>query len=125
MAAQATQSTTTDRVNLVYDSMIGDKSVEVELPFRLLVLGDYTLNEASEYFSDQEPVVLSAPGIDPLFSRYQPEITLEVNNCLVDDGSSLALSFRFRTLTDFNPDQLVRNSRELSSVIKFIADPGC
>ena len=124
MAAQATQSTTTDRVNLVYDSMIGDKSVEVELPFRLLVLGDYTLNEASEYFSDQEPVVLSAPGIDPLFSRYQPEITLEVNNCLVDDGSSLALSFRFRTLTDFNPDQLVRNSRELSSVIKFIADLG-
>ena len=124
MAAQATQSTATDRVNLVYDSMIGDKSVEVELPFRLLVLGDYTLNEASEYFSDQEPVVLSAPGIDPLFSRYQPEITLEVNNCLVDDGSSLALSFRFRTLTDFNPDQLVRNSRELSSVIKFIADLG-
>ena len=124
MAEQATQSTTTDRVNLVYDSMIGDKSVEVELPFRLLVLGDYTLNESSEYFSDQEPVVLKTPGIDSLFLRYQPEITLTVKNCLVDDGSSLALSFRFRTLKDFDPDQLVRNSRELSSIIKFITDLG-
>jgi type VI secretion system protein ImpC len=124
MAEQATQSTASDRINLVYESMIGDKAEEIELPLRLLVLGDYTLNESSEYFSDQEPVVLKTPGIDSLFLRYQPEITLTVKNCLVDDGSSLALSFRFRTLKDFDPDQLVRNSRELSSIIKFITDLG-
>lgn len=124
MAEQATQSTTTDRVNLVYESMVGDRAEEIELPLRLLVLGDYTLNESSEYFTDQDPVVLKTPGIDTLFLRYQPEITLTMKNCLVDDGSSLTLSFRFRTLADFDPDQLVRNSRELSSIIKFITDLG-
>lgn len=124
MAEQASQSTTTDRVNLVYESMIGDRVEEVELPLRLLVLGDYTLNEASEYFNDQEPVVLNAPGIDVLFLKFKPEITLTLNNCLVDDGSSLTLSFSFRALTDFNPDQLVRNSKELSSIIRFINELG-
>ena len=124
MADQARQSITTDRVNLVYESIVGDRTEEIELPLRLLVLGDYTRNEASDYFSDQIPVILNAPAMDALFGKFQPEITLTVKNCLVDDGSNLTLAFQFRTLTDFDPDQLVRNSRELSSVVKFINDLG-
>ena len=124
MVEQATQSTTTDRVNLVYKSVVGDNTVDVELPLRLLVLGDYTLNQASEFFGGQEPVVLKSPAMDPLFMKFQPEITLKLKNCLLDDGSDLVLTFSFRMLTDFNPDQLVRNCRELSSVFNFIADLG-
>ena len=124
MANQANQSTATDRVNLVYESMVGDRAEQIELPLRLLVLGDYTMNEVSAYFSDQVPVILNASSVDTLFTKFQPKTTLTVRNCLVDDDSSLRLSFGFRALTDFNPDQLVRNSRELSSVVKFIDDLG-
>jgi len=124
MAEQATQSTTTDRVNLVYESMVGNRAEEIELPLRLLVLGDYTLNEASEYFSNQDPVVLDSAEIDSLFLKFKPQITLKLKNCLIDDGSEIMLTFNFRALSDFDPDQLIRNSTELSSVISFIANLG-
>ena len=45
-----------ERVNIVYKSSVGDQTEEVELPLKLLMLGDYTGKTSDETVEDRSPV---------------------------------------------------------------------
>ena len=45
-----------ERVNIVYKSSVGDQTEEVELPLKLLMVGDYTGKSSDETVEDRAPV---------------------------------------------------------------------
>ena len=45
-----------ERVNIVYRPATGDAQAEVELPLKLLVLGDYTLRNDDTPIEDLKPI---------------------------------------------------------------------
>ena len=100
-----------ERINLVYRS--GDKQtgIDVELPFRALVLGDFSQSEASEVFNGQTPVSVNLDNINDVMKGLGIELVFSVRNCLMDDESSdhLAITLPITAIADFNPQMIVNN----------------
>lgn len=116
-----TSNASIDRVNLVYESKVGEKSVEVELPFKLLVLGDFTRDERSAYFETQQPVMLNQDqsSLSTLFSKFKPTLNLQLANKLQNDGSELQVELKFDRLDDFSPQRLMQQIPWLEKIQHF------
>jgi len=109
MANSSQQSV--ERVNLVYRS--GDKKtgMDVELPFRTLVLGDFTQSGVSEVFDGQTPVSVTTDNINDVIKGLGIELVIDVPDCLMDDESSdnLTITLPLTAISDFSPQTIVGN----------------
>ena len=101
------QNNPVDRVKLVYKTSIGGIEQEIELPFRLLVCGDFTCNEDSQYFDGQEVHVISDNTLEPLFLKFTPSISIRVENKLLKDEGELVLDYKFLSIEDFSPERII------------------
>ena len=110
-----------DRVNLVYKTSVGGVEQEIELPFRLLVCGDFTCDERSQYFDGQQIHIISDKGLDTLFLKLQPAISVRVENKLLKDGSDLALDYKFSSMQDFNPENIMAGTPAFRVLQDFVA----
>jgi len=109
----------TDRINLVYQSMTGDRSEEVELPFKVLVLSDLTRDDRSAYFGDEPVVRLTEANIGILFQQLQPKLDLNVEDCLSEQGGELTVQLSFQSIEDFTPARVMRSVPALASLLAF------
>ena len=120
--ATSTQQTA-DRVNLIYQSKSGDRVEDVELPFKVMVLADFTSDERSEVFEDQVPVKLVSSKIDILFQRFKPRLDLRVSEKLSEKSSEesedLLVQLEFKSLNDFTPEKVIESMPALAGLVKF------
>ncbi|MCK5001620.1 MAG: type VI secretion system contractile sheath large subunit [Gammaproteobacteria bacterium] len=114
------QNNSVDRVNLVYKTTIGGVEQEIELPFRLLVCGDFTCDERSEYFDGQEIIPIKENDLRPLFLKIQPSIKISVENKLLNDDSELVLEYTFQSIDEFRPEHIVRKTDIFVTIQNFI-----
>jgi type VI secretion system protein ImpC len=110
-----------DRVNLVYKTSVAGVEQEIELPFRLMVCGDFTCDERSQYFDGQEVHAITEKTLAPLFLRYKPSATIRVENKLLQDDSDLVLDYQFNSIEDFNPENLITKTEVFGALQRFIA----
>jgi type VI secretion system protein ImpC len=89
MAEAAKQAS--DRVNLTYKSKVGDRVEDVELPFKVMVLVDLTLDDRSDVFDQQKPIRLDSDKIDIIFQQLKPALNLKVEDKLSEDEGDLLL----------------------------------
>lgn len=108
-----------DRVNLVYESRSGDRVEEVELPFKVLVLTDFTLDERSEIFDGQTPIKLDSPRIEILFQQLKPALNLTLKDCLSDEEGDLLVQMAFLKIDDFSPAKVMESVPALSALARF------
>lgn len=116
MAEPATTQSV-ERINLVYRSdALGE---EVELPLRVLVLADFTLDARSAEFIEQEPVHVSPDSIDAVLAGLAPALHMQVEDCLSDlPMGPLDIDLVFRELKDFSPDRVVLQVPSCASLIE-------
>jgi type VI secretion system protein ImpB len=87
-----------ERVNIVYRPATGDAKEEVELPLKLLIVGD-NFNE-----------VLKAQNLN---------LDLTVPNKLSGEpDEEMSVSLKFESIKDFDPEAIARNSTELSKLLE-------
>jgi type VI secretion system protein ImpB len=56
-----------ERVNITYKPATGDAQAEVELPLKILVLGDFTQKADDRTVDDREPINVSIRPAPPRF----------------------------------------------------------
>jgi type VI secretion system protein ImpC len=108
-----------DRVNLTYESKVGDRVEVVELPFRVLVLVDLTRDERSEFFDQQQPIRIDSNTIDTLFQQLKPTLNLKVDDKLSDDDGDLLLQMSFDSIHSFLPAQVMDAVPAIAALIRF------
>ena len=109
-----------ERVNIVYKTDVGDAQEEVELPFRFLVVGDFTGKEQPDVPVEQRTLVsVDKTNFDDVLAGQQVATDLSVPNELTDntDGEELAVSLRFENMKDFSPDAITQQVPELSGLV--------
>jgi type VI secretion system protein ImpB len=108
-----------ERVNIVYRPATEGAQAEVELPLKLLVLGDYTLRDDDTPLEDLEPVPVDKDNFDAVLAAQAPRLELQVPDMLSRQrGCTLALDLRFTRLDDFSPDALVAQVPQLRSLLE-------
>ncbi len=109
------------RVQISYDVQVGDAIELKELPFVLGVLGDFTgqPTEPLARLKDRRFVDVNPDNFDSVLESMRPHLAFSVENKLSEDADAgdLKVSLNFRTLEDFEPEQVARQIRPLRELL--------
>src|SRR6185436_18380591 len=108
-----------ERVNIVYRPATGDAKQEVELPLKLLVVGDFTLREDDTPVEDRKPIDVDKSNFNDVLKGQKLSLDIAVPNRLDDKAKDeqLAVKLNFESLRDFEPDAIVEKVPELKNLI--------
>lgn len=101
------------RVNIRLDLHTGGAQKKVELPLKLLVVGDYSNGKEQRPLSEREKVNINKNNFNSVMAEFSPTASLTVENTLAADGSEENISLSFNHLNDFRPEQVARNIPQL------------
>jgi type VI secretion system protein ImpB len=105
------------RVNIVISDRLRG-GAEPELPFRMLVMGDYTLKQDKRAISDRAPIDINKSNFDSVMQSFNLGLDLSVQNKIVGTGE-LPVSLKFGTLKDFRPESIARQVPQLKNLLEF------
>ena len=108
-----------ERVNIVYRPATGDAKEEVELPLKLLIIGDYTLQQDDRMVEDREPVNIDKDNFNEVQKAQNLNMDITAPNKLADDpDAEISVSLKFDSLKDFEPESIVKNTPELNKLLE-------
>lgn len=106
-----------ERINIVYRSGAGVDSQDIELPFRVLVVGAFT-NQLSDY-DTEHPVSVNVNNLDDVIKSLNIVITISVVNRLHDNSSKhIEIEIPIESMHDFTPDGIVRKVPEIQELLE-------
>ncbi len=109
-----------ERINITYKPATGDAQAEVELPLKLLVVGDYTQRADDRPVEERAPINVDKDNFQEVLKAQKLSLDMSVPNRLQSENSdeSLAVSMKFESLADFEPDAIVEKIPELKSILE-------
>ena len=106
-----------ERVNITYKSSVGDAQVEVELPLKMLFIGDYTGRADDTPVEERRPINIDKDNFQQVLKEQKLAVDLAVPNKLSEEAGTMAVSLQFQKLSDFGPDALVEQVPELRALM--------
>ncbi|WP_296304005.1 type VI secretion system contractile sheath small subunit [uncultured Desulfovibrio sp.] len=109
-----------ERVNIVYRPATGDAREEVELPLKIMVLGDFTRREDDRPVEDRAPVAVDKNNFNDVMKGQNLGMTISVPDKLTDGDpdARMAVTLHFDDINDFTPDAIVRQVPELERLLE-------
>lgn len=108
-----------ERINITFKPAVGGAQEEVELPLKLLVLGDFSQRADLRKLEDRKPIGIDKHTLDEVLAKQALSLTLSVPNRLQDqaDVDELAIQVRINAMKDFNPANLVEQIPALQKLM--------
>lgn len=104
------------RVNIaISDRLRG--GAEPELPFRLLVMGDYTMKDDKRPIAEREPLDINKSNFDSVMQSYNLGLDTSVADRISGEGE-MAVSLKFGTLKDFRPESIAKQVPQLNNLLE-------
>lgn len=124
MAKESTQHTLdrvrAPRVQITYDVETGGAIEKKELPFVMGVLGDYSGNPADPLprMKDRKFVNIDRDNFNDVLKGCKPRLTFQVENNLQKDGTKMGVELNFRSMADFEPENVARQLEPLNKLLE-------
>lgn len=111
-----------ERVNIVYKPAT-DGAEEVELPLKILAIGDYTGREDDRALEDRKPINIDKDNFNEVMEKHELKADINVEDRLSggDDDAELAVSLKFKNLKDFTPEGVANQVPELKKLLELRA----
>ena len=113
------------RVKLTFKQRCGDaKGEKTELPFKMLVMGNYQGANANVSFRERTSINIDKNNFNRVMHTASPRLKATIPNYLLKtkSGSSksqdLALNIFFRAMEDFHPDNIICQEPSLRRLYK-------
>ena len=112
-----------ERINIVYKPA-GDAQKDVELPLKMLMMGDYTLRTDDRLLEDRKPVSVDKDNFNDVMKAHDLQLNLEVPNRLktaqgsTDPAEELKTKLTFKNIRDFEPDRVAQQVPELNRLLE-------
>ncbi|WP_395344306.1 type VI secretion system contractile sheath small subunit [Ningiella sp. W23] len=108
-----------ERVNITYKAYTDGASEEIELPNKLLVVGDFTMREEDDEIQERETISVDSNNFNDVMAKQNLKIDMVVENKLSeDDDDDIPISLDVKNIRDFEPENVVRSVPELNSLLE-------
>ncbi len=108
-----------ERVNIVYRPSLGDAKEEVELPLKMLVVGDFTGAPGDRAVEKREPVNIDKDNFNEVLKAQKISLNLSVPNRLAADmEAELNVSLRVESMKDLGPEAIVEQVPEMRRLLE-------
>lgn len=105
------------RINLKLALHTGGAQKKVELPLKILTVGDFSNGKETRVLSEREKINVNKNNFDSVLSEFNPEINLSVPNTLTGDGEEENIRLQFSCMKDFEPEQVARQIPQLRAML--------
>lgn len=105
------------RVNISLDLHTGSGRKRVELPLKLLVMGDYSAGKEQRTLAERQRINIDKNNFDAVLSEMNPAATIVAENTLAGDGSAMEVALNFKSMKDFSPEHVARQIPELRALM--------
>ncbi|WP_108651614.1 type VI secretion system contractile sheath small subunit [Dongshaea marina] len=109
------------RLMIQYDTRVEGQPKKKELPFRMMVMGDFSQGKSKDA---QLPIEERAPralqnGLDAALKDMDISVNMNVPNSITPSKSTmLDINYKFNKLADFQPDRIAQKVPELNALLK-------
>ncbi len=108
-----------ERVNIVYRPATGDAQEEVELPLKLLVMGDFTGKPDDRPLEEREPINIDKDNFDEVLKAQGIGLSVTVPNKISGEpDDEMSVDLTFESMKDFNPEEVAKKVPELNKLLE-------
>ena len=108
-----------ERVNIVYKPAIDGAQEDVELPLKMLVLGDFTGNTDDRPLEKRDPQNIDKDNFNDILKAQNITMNLSVPNRLVNEkDQDINVKLRVESMKDFGPEALIEQIPELKRLME-------
>jgi type VI secretion system protein ImpB len=109
----------TERVNIVYKPATGNMQEQVELPLKMLMMGDFTGRQDDRPLEDRAPINVDRMNFTEVMAQQDLKVNISVADKLSnEEGTNLPVSLQFKSLADFAPESIVNQVPELRKLLE-------
>lgn len=105
------------RINIKLDLHTGGAQKKVELPLKLMMMGDYSNGKEQRALCERSKISIDKNNFNSVLAEFSPRLKLAVENTLVGDGSDASVDLSFRHMKDFEPEQVARQIPQLRALL--------
>jgi type VI secretion system protein ImpB len=107
-----------ERVNIIYRPATGDAKEEVELPLKVMVMGDFTLKDNDTPVEERKSISVDKDNLDEVLRAQNLELKTTVKSTLSKEpGAQMNVSLDFKSMKDFDPDAIIQKVPELKQML--------
>lgn len=110
-----------ERINITYKSS-GSGEAQVELPLKILMLGDYTGRKDDRTVEDRKPINVDKDNFNDVMRDQRLGVDINVADKLSGaGGGELGMHLDFQSLKDFTPEGIAAQVPELRQLLELRA----
>jgi type VI secretion system protein ImpB len=108
------------RVHITYDIETNGAMQQKELPFVMGVMGDYSGDNAEnkKALKDRKFSQIDRDNFNEVMNNISPNLDLKVENTLEGDGSEIPVNLDFKSMEDFEPQNIVNKVDPLKKLME-------
>jgi type VI secretion system protein ImpB len=108
-----------ERINITYKPAIGNAQEDVELPLKLLFIGDYTGRADPRPLEDRKPINIDKDNFQQVLAEHNVDVQLTVPDLLSGEkDATLDVKLKFKNLKDFGPEAVALQVPELRRLLE-------
>jgi type VI secretion system protein ImpB len=105
------------RVNITLNVETQGAQIKRELPFKILVMGDYSAGKSAIPLSKRTRYSLNHNTLSQMMTALSPSLSINCQNTLNQASPTLSHRLSFHSIHDFHPNNLVKNSPHLNRLL--------
>ena len=106
-----------ERINIKYVPATGDQQAEVELPMKIVALGDFTGRPDETPLEERKNVSVDKNNFQAVLAEAGLERSFSVSDKLSGDpDAEIAVDLKFQKLSDFDPEAVAAQVPELKKL---------
>lgn len=108
-----------ERINIKYRSEQGGVQESVELPFKMMVVGDFTQRQDERVIEERKPISVDKDNFDEVLRNQKVSVDFSVPNRLSEEeDAELKVNLKFDSMKDFTPENVARQVPELKKMLE-------
>ena len=109
-----------ERINVKFKPATGGAQEEIELPLKLLVIGDFVQRADDRKLEERRAVSIDKNNFDEVIAKQEISLTMSVPDRLQEGevADELPVSIGIRSMKDFNPANIIEQVPELHKLME-------
>ncbi len=110
-----------ERINIKYIPATGDQQAEIELPLRMMVVGDFKGHGEDTLLEEREVVSVNKTNFNSVMQEAGLELNMKVQDHLseeAEEDAEISADLKFASLNDFSPDSIAQQVPELKKLLE-------
>lgn len=107
-----------ERINIVYRPATGGAQEEIELPLKLVVLGDFTNGTETSPIEDRKPVNINKDNFNDVMRGFNISVDFAVADKLAGGDAEIPINLKLESIKDLTPDSIARQIPEINKILE-------